>query len=254
MKSLPYSVDRTLFIHAKREVVFRFFTDSERWARWWGTGSTIDARPGGQMKIRHPNGIEVLGEVLEIAAPERIVFTYGYSSGKPIPLGGSRVTIRLEAEERGTRLTLQHDFDDAAVRNDFVQGWRFQLSLFANVIANEVHANAAVAVDRWFAAWSITDEHAREKELSEIVTGGVLFRDPYSCLDGLAELVPHIGASQRFMPSFTLQRVGKTRHCQGMVLSQWSGTGKDGEKLMEGNNVFVFDSDGRIESVTGFHS
>jgi len=112
MKSLPHHVDRTLLIQASPEIVFNFFTDSARWARWWGTGSTIDARPGGKLKIRHPNGVEVLGEVLEIAVPERIVFTYGYEGGKPIPLGGSRVTIRLEAAERGTRLNLRHEFEE----------------------------------------------------------------------------------------------------------------------------------------------
>ena len=28
------------------------------------------------MVIRHPNGVEASGEVLEVRAPERIVFTY----------------------------------------------------------------------------------------------------------------------------------------------------------------------------------
>src|SRR5262245_39678405 len=162
MKTLPHHLDRTILIQARPEIVFSFFTGSERWARWWGAGSTIDARPGGRLKIRHPNGIEVMGEVLEVAAPERIVFTYGYESGKPIPIGGSRVTIGLQAAERGTRLTLRHEFDDSSVRNDFVQGWRFQLSLFANVVSNEVQANAAATVDRWFAAWSVADDPGRE--------------------------------------------------------------------------------------------
>ena len=42
--------------------------------------------------------------MVEVAPPERIVFTYGYASGRPIPPGGSRVTIRLETEGRGTQL------------------------------------------------------------------------------------------------------------------------------------------------------
>src|SRR5215813_6961561 len=102
MTSLPHTLARTLVIQARREIVFRYFTDTERWARWWGAGSTIDARPGGRLKIRYPNGVEVLGEVIEIAPPERIVFTYGYENGKPIPLGGSHVTIELEAQNKGT--------------------------------------------------------------------------------------------------------------------------------------------------------
>ena len=82
------------------------------------------------MYIRHPNGIETLGEVLEVREPERISFTYGFVGGKPMPPGASRVTIRLEPDEAGTRLHLQHEFAEANVRDEHVQGWRFQLSLF----------------------------------------------------------------------------------------------------------------------------
>src|SRR5580700_2941486 len=96
MTTLPHRLDRTVVIRAACETVFRFFTDSARWASWWGAGSTIDPRPGGKVLIRYPNAVEVSGEVLEVLAPERIVFTYGYASGTPIPPGGSRVTISLE--------------------------------------------------------------------------------------------------------------------------------------------------------------
>src|SRR5579871_4596733 len=108
MQELPYQLERTVEIQAKPETVFRFFTDSARWASWWGAGSTIDARPGGKVYIRHPNGVETVGEVLEVLTPERIVFTYGYASGKPVPPGGSQVTIHLEEEPKGTRLHLLH--------------------------------------------------------------------------------------------------------------------------------------------------
>jgi uncharacterized protein YndB with AHSA1/START domain len=96
--TLPHALDRTVLIEAEPETVFRFFTDSARWAMWWGAGSTIDARPGGQLRIRYPGGVEATGEVIEVDAPRRLVFTYGYVSGKPIPPGASLVTIRLSTE------------------------------------------------------------------------------------------------------------------------------------------------------------
>src|SRR5229473_7603642 len=132
MQELPYHLDRTVVINAKPDTVFRFFTDSARWANWWGAGSTIDAKPGGRVYIRHPGGVESLGEVLEVRPPERIAFTYGFASGTPIPPGSSRVTIRLEPDEAGTRLHLLHEFAEAAPRDEHIQGWRFQLSLFSN--------------------------------------------------------------------------------------------------------------------------
>jgi uncharacterized protein YndB with AHSA1/START domain len=252
MHELPYQLDRTVVIKAKPETVFRFLTESERWADWWGDGSTIEATPGGKVYIRYPNGTEASGEVLEVRIPSRIVFTFGYESGKPIAPGSSRVTIALEADAAGTRLHLVHEFEEAGPRDEHVQGWRFQLSLFGNLVANEVFGNAAVIVDAWFEAWAIPDDKAREDLLANIVTPTIQFRDLFSLLDGLADLTAHAGATQRFMPGIRMQRRGDVRHCQGTVLADWIAVDKDAKELMAGTNVFAFGSDAKIDSVTGF--
>jgi len=252
MPELPYQLDRTVVIQAKPETVFRFFTDSARWASWWGAGSTIDARPGGKVYIRHANGIESAGEVLEVDAGRRIVFTYGFVGGKPIPPGSSRVTIRLEPDDAGTRLHLLHEFAEAGPRDEHVQGWRFQLSLFGNVVANEVYANAASAIDAWYDAWNLTDTPARDEILARIAAPGVRFRDRFSLLDGLADLTAHISAAQRFMPGIRLQRKGDVRHCQGTVLADWVAVDSNAQPRMTGASVYVFRADGRIDAVTGF--
>ena len=252
MTVLAHSLDRTIVIRAAREMVFRYFTDSERWARWWGAGSTIDPRPGGSICIRYPDGTEATGEVIEISSPRLIVFTYGYVSGKLIPPGGSRVTIRLEPHPEGTRLVLIHAFLDSAARDQHVQGWRYQLSLFSNIVADEANAGAADAVDAWFRAWTIVDESERASALSAIAAHDVAFRDRFSAVDGVADLVPHIGGAQRFMPGVRLERTGTVRHCQGTVLAEWSAVAGDGQPRGAGTNVFKFGPDGRITSVTGF--
>jgi uncharacterized protein YndB with AHSA1/START domain len=252
MQELPYRLERTVVISAAPETVFRFFTDSARWSSWWGAGSTIDAKPGGKLYIRHPNGVESLGEVLEVRHPERIAFTYGFAGGKPIPPGSSRVTIRLEPDEAGTRLSLLHEFADAPPRDEHVQGWRFQLSLFSNVVANEVYAGAEEVVDAWFGAWVIADDRSREDALVKIAAAEVHFRDRYSLLEGIADVTAHIGAAQRFMPGIGLRRKGDIRHCQGTVLANWSAVDNDGKERMTGTSVFVFQPDGRIQSVTSF--
>lgn len=242
---MTYQLERSVAIQATPETVFRYFTDSARWASWWGAGSTIDARPGGRLYIRYPNGTEASGEVLEVEAPRRIVFTFGYASGKPMAAGSSRVTIRLEAEGAGTRLHLVHELETEEARDAHVQGWRFQLSVFANVVANEMFSAAANKVDAWFDAWSIGEEPARRAALTAIVTSGIRFRDQYAALDGLEDLVAHTGAVQRFMPGVRMARSGEVRHCQGVVLADWSA------KELSGTNVFVFSADGKINSVTG---
>lgn len=248
---LTHHLDRTVTIGARPDTVFSFFTRDDRWASWWGSGSSIDARPGGRVVIRHPNGVEVSGEVLDLRPPERIVFTYGYANNPTIGPGGSRVTIQLAPVPAGTRLTLRHEFAEAADRDHHVQGWRYQLSLFANVVAEVAQTKAEAAVDQWFATFAEPDAAAREARLSAIAAPAVRFRDRFSLVDGIADLVPHIGAMLHFMPGLTIARAGGIRHCQGTVLSGWKVTTATGEPRGAGTNVFVFDADGRIEQVTG---
>jgi uncharacterized protein YndB with AHSA1/START domain len=250
--TLTHQLDRTIVIGAPPATVFRYFTDAARWAAWWGEGSIIDPRPGGRVLVRYPGGVEAAGEVVEVSPPSRIVFSYGYTSGKPIAAGTSIVTIRLEPAARGTRLHLVHQFADAAVRDEHVQGWRYQLSVFANVVANELHHDPARLVDAWFVAWNEPDEDVRAAHLAAIATDTVALRDRFSCVEGARELTLHIGAAQRFMPGFRLRRDGDARHCQGTVLADWTAYGPDEQPRAQGTNVFTLDPEGRIASVTGF--
>lgn len=251
MSSLPFRLDRSVFILAKPDTVFAYFQDSARFAAWWGAGSTIDPRPGGKVYVRHPGGVEASGEIREIQAPERLVFTYGYASGKPIGPGESLVTIQLSREAAGTRLTLTHELADEAARNEHIQGWRFQLSLFGNLVANDLHANAGALADAWFSAWAETDEAKRTAALHAIAADDVRFGDRYSMLEGVDEVTLHAGAAQKFMPGMRMQRDGAVRHCLGTVLVNWTVPGPEGKVMAQGTNVFTLGADGKIASVTG---
>jgi uncharacterized protein YndB with AHSA1/START domain len=255
MPDFTHHVDRTIVIRARPETVFGFFEDNDRWASWWGAGSTIDPKPGGRVYILHPGRVEIEGEVLEVAPPRRFVFTYGYVAGAPIPAGGSRVTIRLDAIPTGTKLHLTHEFTEAASRNvaeDFVQGWRYQLSVFANVVAAAIHTNAADAIDHWFAAWSEPDQSTREREVAALASPAVQFRDRFSLVEGLDDLLPHLVAVHRFMPGMRIARQGDVQQSHGMAIAPWVARSADGQERGKGTNVFTFDQDGRIETVTGF--
>lgn len=251
---LAHQINRTVTVLAPRETVFQYLTETPRWAAWWGAGSTIDARPGGRMHIRYPDGTEAAGDVVEVDPPSRIVFTYGYVKGTPIPPGASRVTIRLETEPGGTRVNLTHDLPDETLVEEHTQGWRYQLSLFSNLLADAVNANAADTVDGWFDAWAETDVDRRRQTLDRVASSDVRFRDRFGHTNGVADLMPHITAAQRFMPGMRLMRQGAIKHCQGTVLVEWVARGVDGQDRARGTNVFVIGVDGRIGSVTGFWS
>jgi uncharacterized protein YndB with AHSA1/START domain len=250
--TLPHRLHRTITIRAPRETVFEFLTDNARWASWWGAGSTIEPRRGGAVRVRHPNGIEMAGEVLDFVPLARLVFTFGYPSGQPMPVDGSRVTIELEDAPGGTRLTLTHDFSDEPMRDEFVQGWRYQLALFSNAVLGRLHAGAATTVDRWFAAWADPEPESRHRALAAVAASDVVFRDRYGYVRGIDDLAAHVTAVLRFMPGVRLERQGDVRHCQGALLVNWSAVDESGQARGAGTNAFELDATGRIGSVVGF--
>jgi uncharacterized protein YndB with AHSA1/START domain len=251
-RTLPHTLDRSVVIEAEPETVFRFFSDSDRWASWWGAGSTIEPHIGGRVFIRHPGGVEVSGEVTEVQPPRRIAFTYGYASGTASPAETSLVTIRLERESRGaTRLHLSHAFAEGAMRDEHVQGWRYQMAVFSVVVADMVNSGASEAVDAWFRAWSEADAGKSQRILAEVAAPMVAFRDAFSNIAGIADLLPHLEAARRFMPGISLKRIGDVRHCQGTALADWIAIAADGAERSRGTNVFIFGPTGKIESVTG---
>jgi uncharacterized protein YndB with AHSA1/START domain len=252
MPALDHRLDRTLLIHATPDTVFSFFTDTDRWARWWGAGSRIDPKVGGGMLIRYPDGTEVIGTIIELSAPTKLVFTYGYASGTLVPPGGSLVTITLKSSANGTRLLLTHEFAGADARDKHMQGWRYQLSLFANLVSDEVNDDAAALVDAWFDLWAETDPTKRSTIVERIASDEIQFHDRFGCTDGAGDLLPHIEAAQFYMPGFRMRRTGDVRHCQGTVLADWSVAGPDGVDRARGTNVFVLGASGRLDSVTGF--
>ncbi len=252
MTPVPHELRRSIVVRATPERVFSFLSDSPRWATWWGSGSAIDAQPGGAVSIRYPNGIEAKGAVVDIHPGRRIAFTFGYASGTPIPVGSSRITMELGTDARGARLHLLHEFPDAASRDAHVQGWRYQLSLLSNAVTNEAFGHAAAVVDEWFEAWNIAEDGARADAFARIAAPDIAYRDRFSVLDSVADLTAHAGAAQRYMSGVQIRRRGEIRHCQGTVLADWAAAGPDGVERMTGTTAFVFRPDGRLESATGF--
>lgn len=254
MKSLPYVVERSILIDAERATVFRFFTEPELWAKWWGAGSSVEPHPGGAIKIVHSNKLVSVGEVLEVAAPERFAFTFSLHGALPVPPEDSRVTMRLEDKGASTLVSVRHELADESVAKLMPQGWRFHFSVFANAVADFVYCDAEVLVDRWFSLWTEPDETIRTSTLQRIAAENVQFRDRFSSLDGISEVVTHIGASQRFMPGIRMERRGGVRQCQGTALADWAAVTSDGSEKMSGTNVFVFGPGAKIVSATGVQS
>jgi uncharacterized protein YndB with AHSA1/START domain len=246
MTGLTETLDREISICARRETVFAYFTDSDRFARWWGEGSRIDPRPGGEVFIHYPNGITALGEVVAIEPPGRIEFTY-VTGGVP-----SLVTIHLEETVRGTLLKLHHAFSSAKIRDHFVQGWRYQLALFSKAVADESQGVLAARVDAFLRAWGEPDGKTRRELMESCATPGIVFRDAYSATEGMDDLLANLDAVQLFMPGMTLVRSGDVRLSHGTAIAPWTAKKENGEAAGTGINVFDLSPDGLIDRVVGF--
>ena len=96
------------WIGARPETVFTYFTDPVRFLRWHGEDASIEPRPGGavRMSLGGPSGPVVRGELLEVVAPRKLVFTYGWE-GASRSGGPSIVEISLESKGGGTLLRLR---------------------------------------------------------------------------------------------------------------------------------------------------
>ncbi len=249
----PHRLTRSVLINAGRDTVFRFFTDSAAFASWWGAGSSIDARPGGAVLICYPNAVIASGTVVSIVPAERIVFTYGYEGARHgLPPGASRVTIELREAEGGTEVRLHHDFADPKLRDMHDAGWRYQLSVFANVASRVQHARATQLVDRWFAAWNETRAIERRALLEDLVEPHIRFRDGYAAIAGIDDLDSHIAASHVHMSGVVLSRASDPRQCQGALLVDWTATRPDGQPVGRGTNYVRFSPRACIGEVVGF--
>lgn len=113
---------------APRDLVFKTMTDPNLIPRWWGPRylstkvDEMDVRPGGRWRYlqRDPQGNEHAfhGVYHDIAAPERLVFTFEYEG---VPGHVLLDTVTLEEVDGKTRLTDQSVFQSVADRDGMVQ-------------------------------------------------------------------------------------------------------------------------------------
>ena len=122
-------VEVSLFVAARPETVFPYFTDPGRYVLWMGSDASLDAVPGGVYRVRMSGGAEAIGEFIELDPPHRLVFTWGWSHDPAVPPGTTRVVITLVEEDGGTRVLLRHyDLPDGDQRDHHGKGWDAYLS------------------------------------------------------------------------------------------------------------------------------
>ena len=117
LETIRLSVERRIAVPPAQ--VFDAWLDSGAVGRWLfatpdGTMEKVEVEPcvGGRFMIAERRGDELaehFGEYVEIDRPRRLVFTFATSVDET----PTRVTVTLEPDGDGTRLTLVHEMDAA---------------------------------------------------------------------------------------------------------------------------------------------
>ncbi len=129
---------------ARREIVWKAWTEPERFTKWFGShgwkcaGAVLDNRVGGErsMSLRDPDGqeVRVFGEYTEFTPEARIAFTWNVD-GPGRDVKGTLVTIDFIEHPEGTELQIQHaGLTDPAIRQEHSEGWMANLELVAEFV------------------------------------------------------------------------------------------------------------------------
>jgi uncharacterized protein YndB with AHSA1/START domain len=113
--------------------VFTYFTEPDKWLLWQGTEAEIELVPGGVWRVNVTGEGFAAGRIVEVVENERVVFTWGWEQGPPVPPGSTTVTIELVPDGEGTLIRLTHSdlpSDEIEVHR---YGWEHYMTRLAAV-------------------------------------------------------------------------------------------------------------------------
>ncbi len=101
-------LEREVWINAKPEVVWTFFTQPEKMIRWMGVEAAAEAKPGGVYRVNITGKAIAAGAFVQATAYRHLVYTWGWEGEEALPPGKSRVEVTLQEDKGGTRLRVLH--------------------------------------------------------------------------------------------------------------------------------------------------
>lgn len=121
------------YIVSTPEKVFEAITKPEVARRYWGHENVSDWTPGSgweHVRANDERTVELVGKVVEVSPPTRLVITWANASQASDPAASSRVTFEIEEYEDMVRLAVTHDEleADSGMAKGISKGWPIVLS------------------------------------------------------------------------------------------------------------------------------
>jgi uncharacterized protein YndB with AHSA1/START domain len=127
------------YIRSTPEKVFEAITRPEIARRYWGHENVSEWKPGSDwqhVRANEQRTVNVVGKVVEVDAPTRLVITWASPSSAADPDSYSRVAFEVAAYEGMVRLTVTHDELEAGsgMAKGIQQGWPIVLSSLKSLL------------------------------------------------------------------------------------------------------------------------
>jgi uncharacterized protein YndB with AHSA1/START domain len=121
------------YIQSTPDKVFQAITRPELARRYWGHENVSDWQPGSRWEHIRANDertVELVGKVVEVTPPKRLVMTWTNASQEADPDSYSRVTFDIEEYDDMVRLTVAHDelLAGGGMAKGISKGWPIVLS------------------------------------------------------------------------------------------------------------------------------
>jgi len=138
------SIEKTSFVYvtyirSTPQKVFEAITKPEIARRYWGHENVSDWKPGStweHVRANEERAVHVVGKVVEVSPPARLVITWASPSQAADPASYSRVSFDIAAYDDMVRLTVTHDELEAgsAMAKGIQQGWPIVLSSLKSLL------------------------------------------------------------------------------------------------------------------------
>ena len=127
------------YIRSTPEKVFEAITQPDIARRYWGHENVSDWEPGSgwqHLRADDERKVQLVGKVVEISSPTRLVITWADPSRAADPAAYSRVSFDIAPYDEMVRLTVTHDELEAgsSMAKGIQQGWPIVLSSLKSLL------------------------------------------------------------------------------------------------------------------------